>query len=243
MSHPAALIDKILAMLETDYPRREFRYQIEKLLPGTRMFPDILIFDTAGDMRCAVEIGYTRPEKLTAYRQVHKIPDVRWYDKQGTLHGDVTEKVMRVSVTLEPQGGFAVWLACDFAPCWDEGGCAPIGPDDPNEWDEYCQDAFRDVECFYVTNYAHVWMICHCAKCQRTWMGDRENHDLCGMLLDLAEDTPAELSRQYDLLFRGSWAAVSSYFKELLSLDLNPEDGMPLHKESRSAMLKAASCA
>lgn len=33
-----------------------------------------------------VEIGNTRPEKLTAYRDDLKIPDVRWYDKQGRLH-------------------------------------------------------------------------------------------------------------------------------------------------------------
>jgi hypothetical protein len=87
VSHSPDLIQQILSMVQADYPPSQFDFVIEKAIPGTRMHPDILVNDRSGKHCCAVEIGYTRPEKLTAYRKDLKIPDVRWYDKAGNLHG------------------------------------------------------------------------------------------------------------------------------------------------------------
>ena len=86
MAHSKELIEKIRLEIQKDYPENLFRYEIEKYLPGTKLIPDILVRDENGKIYCAVEIGYTRPEKLTAYWNSHRIPDVRWYDKAGVLH-------------------------------------------------------------------------------------------------------------------------------------------------------------
>ena len=123
MSHPRDLIDKIRALLAPDYDPTVFRYFFEQAIPGTRMFPDILIRDAGGDMVCAVEIGYTRPEKLTAYRTQHQIPDVRWYAKDGTLHTDVTAKVtvtrVSVEVTMQPPAEVSGYVVHHVVECRD----------------------------------------------------------------------------------------------------------------------------
>jgi hypothetical protein len=86
VSHPKELIAMIMAKLQAEYPvSAGFEYVIEKALLGTRMLPDILIKHGQKNV-CAVEIGYTRPEKLTDYRRDHRIHDVRWYDREGKLH-------------------------------------------------------------------------------------------------------------------------------------------------------------
>jgi hypothetical protein len=86
MSHSAELIETVRRLIERDYPSTQYVYRIERGIPGTGMRPDIMVCDQAGGIFCVVEIGYTLPEKLTAYRDDLKIPDVRWYDKQGRLH-------------------------------------------------------------------------------------------------------------------------------------------------------------
>jgi hypothetical protein len=101
MPHSPNLIASILRLVEKDYPPGSYRYEIERPIPGTKMFPDILVW-SGHRIQCAVEIGYTRPEKLTAYRAEHKIPDVRWYDKAGNLHADVEERMLRATVYVEP---------------------------------------------------------------------------------------------------------------------------------------------
>jgi hypothetical protein len=63
MSHSSELIQKIKRIVEQDYPPDAHRIDIEVAIPGTRMFPDILVRDQDGKILCAVEIGYTRPEK------------------------------------------------------------------------------------------------------------------------------------------------------------------------------------
>lgn len=104
MSHPPALLAAIRSLLESDYPSSAFRYTIEKVLPGTRLFPDITVRGATGAVVCVAEIGYTRPEKLTAYKTTHHIPDVRWYDKRGTLHPGFDTRLVRarVEITLGP---------------------------------------------------------------------------------------------------------------------------------------------
>jgi hypothetical protein len=87
LSHDPTLIRGICDLLEREYSPALYDYVIEKPILGTRMFPDIAIVKKSSKkIVCVVEIGYTRPEKLTAYRRELKIPDVRWYDKQGVLH-------------------------------------------------------------------------------------------------------------------------------------------------------------
>jgi hypothetical protein len=62
-----------------------------------------------------VEIGYTRPEKLTAYRNAG-IADIRWYAKDGTLHGHhhvinkktVKTKTVEVVERLSPNSMFGL---------------------------------------------------------------------------------------------------------------------------------------
>lgn len=61
------------------------------------IIPDITIRDHKGNVVCVVEIGYTRPEKLRAYRKL-KIPDVRWYSKSGELvtEWDIVQQIVHV---------------------------------------------------------------------------------------------------------------------------------------------------
>ena len=68
MAHSTELIQSIQRLLENDYPADQFNYIIEKAIAGTRMYPDIQVCDMSGKAICVAEIGYTRPEKLTAYR-------------------------------------------------------------------------------------------------------------------------------------------------------------------------------
>lgn len=86
MPHPKELLDSITEKLLPQYPRSEFTYVYEQGLNLTdrRNQPDIQIFDASRALLCAIEIGYTRPEKLKLYVDQH-IPDVRWYSKAGEL--------------------------------------------------------------------------------------------------------------------------------------------------------------
>ena len=86
MGHPVTLLNLIAEDVRQSYPEPEYRFAFEKplRLSDRRNQPDIQVFDAAGSLCCAVEIGYTRPEKLEHYH-LQGIPDVRWYDKQGRL--------------------------------------------------------------------------------------------------------------------------------------------------------------
>jgi len=85
MGHAIELLDKIKDKLNKDYDPAVYTYLMEKKLIGThkRFFPDIQIVKE-GKIKCIVEIGYTRPEKLSEYKKIN-IEDVRWYSKEGTL--------------------------------------------------------------------------------------------------------------------------------------------------------------
>jgi hypothetical protein len=85
MSHASSLIDSFLAQIRTSYPEElGHKYIIEETLKGTaiNVQPDIQVLSKTGDVICVVEIGYTRPEKLALYKEL-KIPDIRWYSKEG----------------------------------------------------------------------------------------------------------------------------------------------------------------
>jgi hypothetical protein len=91
MPHPKSLLDSIRRELERDYPPSQFAYfeeQTLKEISGPRMMPDFAVRDgESQELVCLVEIGYTRPEKLQAYRRLG-ISDVRWYSKAGQLITD-----------------------------------------------------------------------------------------------------------------------------------------------------------
>lgn len=86
MGHDPRLLQKCAYLLSSDYPEEKFFYVFEKGVPHTRCIPDILVIDRdTFFILCVVEVGYTRPEKLSKY--VEKgIPDVRWYSKKLELH-------------------------------------------------------------------------------------------------------------------------------------------------------------
>lgn len=87
MGHCRELLEDITELLIKDYPESfGFEYIYEKAIthPSARMQPDIIV-ELNGSVVCVVEIGYTRPEKLTEY-QAMGIPDIRWYGKDATLH-------------------------------------------------------------------------------------------------------------------------------------------------------------
>jgi len=132
MPHPPELIERIRGLVAKDYPPSEYEYLFEKFLAAkakARMLPDIQVVDRVGKIHCAVEIGYTRPEKLTYYRKVMKIPDVRWYDKAGRLHTEFERTVVKRTAVIElaPRGPFTVWMArevtwgCPSSECSEEG--------------------------------------------------------------------------------------------------------------------------
>lgn len=95
MSHSRELIAAVLDGIVREYPPEDgFKAVVEKRLLGQKrnVQPDIQMLDAAGKVVCVVEIGYTRPEKISYYRDVG-IRDVRWYDKSGVLHSSITGHV------------------------------------------------------------------------------------------------------------------------------------------------------
>jgi len=122
----------------------------------------------------AVEIGYTRPEKLTTYRQKLKIPDVRWYDKQGKLHADVTEKLIKVSLELTPSSTMFVYHVLGQVECVDEACCdVCAGHEDHDEGCEDCHTYRKlDVVTTVVTDYVKAFFPSFCDKCGSHWLAD-----------------------------------------------------------------------
>lgn len=168
MSHPAELIQRIRALLERDYDPSQFAYDIEKAIPSTRLYPDIVVRRGA-QIVCAVEIGYTRPEKLTAYRRKLKIPDVRWYDKQGRLHADVLEKVVKVTaeLTLATPQEVRAYLLYGQSPCYSNE-CLTANC-------RWCDDCSARWESFNCPDHGGGADDCNCLKsCIQS-----ENVDMC----------------------------------------------------------------
>ena len=121
MAHPKKLIKKCLESLLQDYPETLYRYEIEKSINGTRMFPDVIIYDSNDKIVCAVEIGYTRPDKIRKYRELG-IPDIRWYSKgmDLILHEQDSEYLQKieankaVSKTLKDTNAEVKKMIIDF---------------------------------------------------------------------------------------------------------------------------------
>lgn len=253
MGHPRQLLEKITAIVQAQYPvDAGFEYQFERAIAGTRMMPDLLVTHD-GTLVCAVEIGYTRPEKLTAYRDLG-IPDVRWYDKQGVLHADVKNEV-RV-VELEPQGVLAVYRVLNAAACV---GC-DSAEGEPRRVPELAEDRYirrfgfdafverqgaaaaleaLGVTTLVVTDYILVWYPSACDKCGRAWLADPDDEDgTCSLIgpSDFqggARYVAATLGRR-ELM---PWSQARCLF----GLDFRYQDGYEIVAGSRSTIL--AGCA
>jgi hypothetical protein len=215
MSHPPGLIASILPMVERDYPPAKHVYQTEKALPGTRMFPDITVASLSGEILCVVEIGYTRPEKLTAYRKVHGIVDVRWYGKDGTLHGDVREKTLHLKITSTPTHEFSVYILEDMIPCHD-AECI----DGSTE-----EDAFESVETMILHDGLRAFVFSFCDKCAETWADDHRSADSKWIYESLEHGTGRDHMTAFGTRQRMTWVEAVALVKDHFRMDLVYEDG------------------
>ncbi len=245
MSHPAELITAIRGKVEADYPPDAYTYEIERAIRGTRMFPDILVASSTGEMVCAVEIGYTRPEKLTAYREMG-IRDVRWYDKQGELHTSWETRNVRAEVTitgLEPDE-VAVYSLLDEVDC---PGCYWCGSCDCVHGDESCRYPgcelpYEFVHSVLITDYRRFWLQSFCDKCG--WQGDPTDDDrelAFDLLQDLATLEAAEFGRRYGRRTLASWPRVVAWAEEMCNMTFRVADahfvgGADVDEEIRVAL-------
>ncbi len=242
MGHPTSLIEKILAQLKTDYPEDGYTFKLEKVIPGTRMFPDIQVADLSGNICCAVEIGYTRPEKLTAYRNSLHIPDVRWYDKAGKLHADVKELVVKVAIESDPRTRFVCYKIHDRVECYSED-CESEVVDDWNaqvleieetmteeEADELqCEMSeclAEDTNLFVITDYLRVWFCLFCDKCGDVEMVSEDySIDVWAIAEDLRESSPREFARIWGgRAWERDWSFAKTFLQDF-GVELKYEDG------------------
>jgi hypothetical protein len=202
VAHSPELLEAIAAKLRPTYPPdRGFSYVYERRIAGITavMIPDIQVADASGRIVCAVEIGYTRPEKLTAYRRTLKLQDVRWYDKAGHLHGDVTERVVvkrevvvKRKEAAPPDESFRLLPIVDFnASCPDcraeyeqdaeaqreaaaaEGRAPDVDPD-PDAAIEHSSAAVWGE---FFTNMRRCAALCYCDQCGLNFL-ETDPHNL-----------------------------------------------------------------
>lgn len=260
MSHPRSLLDAIVTKLASEYPSDVYEYAFERRLKlkGTSaahvMLPDILI-SREGNPVCAVEIGYTRPEKLTAYRKAG-IADVRWYDKQGDLHADVVERVVQVLLRVRPKGDVSIYtiedqVQCEFCPgAWMRS---------PEVLERYARrfcivdfdttrhaeldDERQDVMTWAVTDHARVWLPSSCDKCGKSWFAD-PTHEAAAVNVDALADVSAARS-EFGTRTQKPWDAIVEDVEQVFGLTLDylepsyclvPGDEAALRSEIHSAV-------
>lgn len=239
MPHPTELLRKILVMVERDYPPSRYRYAIEKFLPGSpRVAPDIAVFGPKNEALCVVEIGYTRPEKLTAYRHSRKIADVRWYDKTGLLHGDVQEKTVRLTVAFDTDMEVTVYNPFNLVPCF-ASDCYSDPPDDCEDFDEEMENALDgaqdSVESVIITDDARAWIFNFCDKCGGSWLSSQESQDddgVADILSELREGDGVSHAKEWGKRERMSWSRIKQMMKESFDFDLVYGDGFWLFPEA-----------
>jgi hypothetical protein len=198
MSHSAALIAAILERVRADYPAPAYHVTVEARLPGSRLYPDIQITDGAGKVVCVAEIGYTRPEKLTAYRHELLIPDVRWYAKDGALHAHGLTATIDPKEVTGPAGDYSVYT---FG---GEVACPSCAAAYGSETDEAADLASRDVTASLLTDFRRAWIACYCDACDECWFADALA--AAELLFDAAALSPLEFGRAYGRRrFLGPW--------------------------------------
>lgn len=237
MSHPVALITDIRNKVASDYPPDQFSFAIEKAIPGTRMFPDLLITDRSGKMVCAVEIGYTRPEKLTAYRELG-IADVRWYDKQGNLHSGW--EIHNVRAVVEVAGAeptqVAVYKIPNQATCpnclEDLFGCLYSDAKDCHH-EECVENADYEARAgtylIIVTDYLRAWLPCFCDQCGDSFLCDEDAAP--GITLDLESLTPAEFGLEHGRREMADWHVACEFVEQVTGMQLSPFDYLSIGED------------
>jgi hypothetical protein len=256
MAHSRELIQSILDKVQESYPADQFDFVIEQAISGSRMFPDIQVKDRDGKVCCAVEIGYTRPEKLTAYRNNLKIPDVRWYDKLGNLHADVQERVVRVSIQTEPQGRFVGYALRDEIPCWSDEcvqaalfEAAGLDIDKYSDWHDAIDDVFKDVEALgaydeylpcctlltVVTDLTRVWLHLFCDKSgESEWVSKERDCQLIVLAAELTTLSGREFAQAHDRRrFEGGWAEAMRFADKYADTAICYQDGEFLSRDSQ----------
>jgi hypothetical protein len=229
VSHPKELIDDIVSAIKDDYPPRDYRITTEKALPGTRYFPDVAVFDRADRVVAVIEIGYTRPEKLTAYREMG-IADIRWYDKGGNNHG-VTRTVHYLA-EVQPSGVVEVYRFDELIGCHDAEDCAAelafldrlleryerrfgsTGPKDLKRfyrrWEAALEDNVAGVETLVATDGAVIASASFCDKCGSTWISNPEEAEEIAVLIGADILDAGRAFKRDHRVQSGSWQAAVS---------------------------------
>jgi hypothetical protein len=239
MGHARELLERIAAKVERSWPSKNgYVYIYEK--PVTKgMLPDIQVLDQRGTVRCVVEIGYTRPEKLTAYRQRLKIEDVRWYDKHGVLHGDVQEKLVIRNERLAPPAqlefyALPIWnFVCpdcfdEMCADWDDDRGTPAAAEEAINVDEVSEEASVATWGHILTNGHRLLLVYFCDQCGRTELS-KNTHDILywGLLCDL-DDYLRTWSRRHrhspiDAPL-GSYPTMLAFIREQYDVDVSYDD-------------------
>jgi hypothetical protein len=209
------------------------------------MLPDIAVLFDSKPV-CVVEIGYTRPEKLSAYRAMG-IPDVRWYDKRGRLHSEVQRQSIHARAELAPPEVVYLYGQSGNCPCEQAAllnflECDDCTPDlsrallDRYErrfglealGDKLEQRREDGTVCTWIlTDYVRVWFPTLCDDCGHWWLPEDRAFDL-RVLLDA---TTRDLADQYGGRHTLSWDEAVEMFDDL---ELRADNGLfirPEHEE------------
>jgi len=250
MSHAKDLIEKIKKDLLLQYPTNlGYEYIIEKSICHTRMIPDIQV-SINNQTICAVEIGYTRPEKLTAYRNELKIPDVRWYDKSGKLHGDVKEEIRKITIEVSPKNTFYYYEIHNHFSCHDcPGVLAKKIPE--KSYKRYVrmfgEDAYLErindaeeeeksyVQTIIITDYIRIFFPSFCDKCGECFLPKFEEDELdINYLIDIfINDRKDEIARQISCSrTKILWKEFNEKILEEFNVELNYMDGLLINQQN-----------
>ena len=181
------------------------------------MFPDIAIANRrTRKICCVVEIGYTRPEKLAAYRLQLKIPDVRWYDKAGNLHNkeiDRETKIITKRVVFEPDGDFSAYVIDDSVPCFSESCEEEAGDADDDEAWLYLQTSVMSV---LITDWHYAWLPSFCDKCGEHFMPSCSEEAVL-LIADLEGLSPSRFGMTYGRrALHAGWSDCINFAKKHL---------------------------
>jgi hypothetical protein len=197
---------RIKALLEKDYAPDEHIFLDDKPIavqvPGQfkSRRPDFQVVKN-GKILCAVEIGYTDPEKISLYEKL-KIPDIRWYQKDGRLvtkHKREQRLIVR-SYSVTPFCGFRVKaIRCGHC-CDPRNANSPIHdmrrrPEkDSDDYDIWCEE-FEELLCqetfgLAVNNGRFHGLIWYCDRCDDGGIYSADETSLGETIFSCNEDLP-----------------------------------------------------
>ncbi len=238
MGHKQELLDLVSRKLFLDYPKNDFIYLYEKrLYENKRMEPDITIRNKeTRECVCLVEIGYTRPEKLSFYRNKMGVFDVRWYDKTGILHGDVKEVSIKAKYdVILPQNLYVYYITHNIECCDDdcdidsmrwifpfEGGGSKeeleqikekMFLQDDDRYHEYLQDRIEETNGYLVTDFYKAWVFGFCDKCGSVFEAYDPEITTCNTSIDWFDiSNPSDISLDLQGIF--DWHGAHDFLRE-----------------------------